>query len=229
MTCGIYKLTFPDGTIYIGQSFQIEIRLRQHKKKAKKCFANQNIIYTNILSQYFQKYNWYNIIVNVIEECDKIYLNSKEVYYIDLYDSFNKGANSTSGGCGVKCKTNNTGKYGGPQSQPFYIDNIRYVSILDASTKLQIPPKTIHNRLNSNNIKYASYIYEDKNLIPERKKPRYNILKNNTPILIDNIEYISLTSASNVLNIPISTINYRINSKNKKFDNYKYINKEVIV
>jgi|SRR5579859_705976 len=44
----------------------------------------------------------------------------------------------------------------------------------------------------------------------------------NKPIMIDNIYYSSVGVASKILNIPATTIRWRILSKNKKFDNYKY-------
>lgn len=44
----------------------------------------------------------------------------------------------------------------------------------------------------------------------------------NTPVIINEIEYSSLGKASNQLNIPITTIRWRILSKNKKYKEYKY-------
>ena len=41
-------------------------------------------------------------------------------------------------------------------------------------------------------------------------------------ILIDNINYVSMTDASKKLSIPLPTILWRLNSKNPKFNNYKY-------
>lgn len=41
-------------------------------------------------------------------------------------------------------------------------------------------------------------------------------------VIIDNIKYKSISEASKKLNIPSSTIYYRINSKNVKFDKYSY-------
>jgi hypothetical protein len=40
--------------------------------------------------------------------------------------------------------------------------------------------------------------------------------------VIDNVEYRSAGEASKLLNIPTVTIRWRVISKNKKFDNYKY-------
>jgi hypothetical protein len=40
--------------------------------------------------------------------------------------------------------------------------------------------------------------------------------------MIDEVEYRSAGEASKILNIPMVTIRWRVKSKNKKFDNYKY-------
>ena len=45
---------------------------------------------------------------------------------------------------------------------------------------------------------------------------------NATQLVIDNVYYNSLTDASRELEIPVPTILWRLKSKNKKFDNYKY-------
>jgi hypothetical protein len=44
----------------------------------------------------------------------------------------------------------------------------------------------------------------------------------NIPIIIDGVEYRSAGEASKILKIPMVTIRWRVISKNKKFDNYKY-------
>ena len=60
--------------------------------------------------------------------------------------------------------------------------------------------------------------------IKEKGKGRLppNIIK----ILIDGNIYISMTEASRQLNIPTPTILWRLNSKNPKFNNYKYVDVE---
>jgi group I intron endonuclease len=60
--------------------------------------------------------------------------------------------------------------------------------------------------------------------IKEKSKGRLppNIIK----ILIDEKIYISITEASRQLNIPTPTILWRLNSKNPKFNNYKYVDIE---
>ena len=54
-----------------------------------------------------------------------------------------------------------------------------------------------------------------------------NISSNAIENSIDGNIYISMREASRQLNIPIPTILWRLNSKNPKFDVYKYTNKEI--
>jgi group I intron endonuclease len=55
-----------------------------------------------------------------------------------------------------------------------------------------------------------------------REKNIGNIPHNNKEITIDEVFYISITEASRQLIIPVPTILWRLNSKNPKFDSYKY-------
>jgi group I intron endonuclease len=56
-----------------------------------------------------------------------------------------------------------------------------------------------------------------------REKNKGVLPPNTIKILIDGNIYISITEASRQLNIPVTTILWRLNSKNPKFDNYKYV------
>lgn len=229
MTIGIYKLTFPNKKIYIGQSTNIENRFGGHRRDGMRCF-NKNKKIKNItkLRGAYKKYQWNEVSYEIIDTCLLEELNDKEIYYVALYDSFKNGLNCTTGGNQnfkrsketlIKLRLINLGKYGGVQAMPFYIDENRYVSILDASVKLHIPHKTIHNRLNSKNEKYSSYKYEDISRIPIRKKINNKGIK----IKINNIIYNSASEASMQLNIAISTILRRAKSKSKKFYNYEIV------
>jgi len=61
---------------------------------------------------------------------------------------------------------------------------------------------------------------ETKQKIREANKGR--LPPNTTQLVIDNVHYNSLADASRELDIPVPTILWRLKSKNKKFDNYKY-------
>lgn len=79
--------------IYVGQTIQsLKERIRQHYKFAKE---NHNYKFSNALNKY-TKDDWeWSILENDIPIG---LLNTREIYYIDFYDSFNNGYNSTPGG-----------------------------------------------------------------------------------------------------------------------------------
>jgi len=91
--CGIYKITSPTGKIYIGQSVDIINRFRQYKLGHSK----QQVKLFNSL----KKYGVENHKFEIVEECDRKYLNEKEIFYISKFNSFNSqnGLNLRSGGC----------------------------------------------------------------------------------------------------------------------------------
>lgn len=88
---GIYKIeNLLTHQCYIGQSKFIERRWNDHKNR-----------YKNGNSQFYlalQKYGIENFSWEVIEECSQDELDEKEIYWIEYYDSFRNGYNSTPGG-----------------------------------------------------------------------------------------------------------------------------------
>jgi group I intron endonuclease len=123
--------------------------------------------------------------------------------------------------------------------KPFKIDEKIYILLTDAEKDLNINYLTIRYRLLSDNLNFNNYKYiTDKNEIELIKADYILKLKNDNendknennkiikqkrtgkPIIIDNIKYDSSEEASKKLNIPKSTINWRLNSTN--FNNYKY-------
>jgi group I intron endonuclease len=82
---GIYKITSPSNKVYIGQSINIERRLRYYKRIACK---EQVKIYNSLL-----KYGVDAHIFEVLELCDTKELNNRERHYQDLYDSVVNGLN----------------------------------------------------------------------------------------------------------------------------------------
>lgn len=91
---GIYKITSPSGSIYIGQSIDIKKRWSDYKyiRKSK----SQTRLHNS-----FKKYGIEKHTFEVIKECSIDCLNNLEKYYINSYSTFNTkhGLNLTSGGC----------------------------------------------------------------------------------------------------------------------------------
>ena len=87
----IYRLTSPNGKIYIGQTINFEQRCRKYKYKA---FKGQIKLWNSC-----EKYNWNPIeTIEIIEICKKDELDIREKYWIEKYDSYNNGLNSDLGG-----------------------------------------------------------------------------------------------------------------------------------
>lgn len=76
--CGIYKITSPTGKVYIGESSNINKRLKNYE--VHNCKA-QIKLYNS-----FEKYGWKNHIFEIIEECEFDELRCKERYWQDFYD-----------------------------------------------------------------------------------------------------------------------------------------------
>lgn len=87
---GIYCFTNKiNNKKYIGQSINIEERYKAHKYNYSK---NNTCFYKAI-----NEYGWDNFSFKVLEQCLIKELNDKEKYWIQYFDSFNNGYNSTSG------------------------------------------------------------------------------------------------------------------------------------
>lgn len=88
----IYKITNKvNGKSYIGQTrYSVEFRWRQHIHK------KDNVYFHNAL----KKYGIENFTIETLEECDYKDLDSREIFYIAKYDTFNSGYNLTIGGSG---------------------------------------------------------------------------------------------------------------------------------
>lgn len=88
-TLGIYKITSPSGKIYIGQSSNIDQRIKDYKKTIH-C-KGQVRLYNSLI-----KYGFDNHVFEVIEYCDFDSLDIRERYWQEYYDVL--GAN------GMNCK-----------------------------------------------------------------------------------------------------------------------------
>ena len=92
---GIYKITCNEtGKCYIGQSIDIENRWMQHICATK--YETDNNKFYNAM----RKYGYENFTYEIIEECSNSQeeLDNRERYWIEQYNSYYDGYNSTKGG-----------------------------------------------------------------------------------------------------------------------------------
>lgn len=80
------------GKKYIGQTVKRNINLRVNEH-----FADC-VKYNHKFANALKKYGREGFIWGIIEECDVSDLNDREIYWIEQYDTFNSGYNTTSGG-----------------------------------------------------------------------------------------------------------------------------------
>jgi group I intron endonuclease len=92
----IYKLTSPNGKCYIGQTWDFEKRIKYYKSYS----CTNQIKLLNALKKYkFEKFST-EIMEEGIEKQEE--MDTKEKYFIKLFDSIENGYNLTEGGKGGK-------------------------------------------------------------------------------------------------------------------------------
>ena len=93
----IYMRTSPSGKSYIGQTTKTEEeRWKEHCYEAE----SRKINYNSKLNKAIRKYGGNTFSVTILEECNDKDLNNREQYWIDYYDTYINGYNSTLGGEG---------------------------------------------------------------------------------------------------------------------------------
>jgi len=84
---GIYKITSPNNKIYIGQSKDIYSRWNAYKyfQRDYDCYKKRNK--NSLIFKSFKKYGYLNHRFEILEECNDLDLNKKEIFYIEKYNS----------------------------------------------------------------------------------------------------------------------------------------------
>jgi len=91
MTCGIYVIKNRiTGKMYVGQSIHIEKRIKEHQ--------HQRDINTSYIENSIAKHGWENFTWQILHECDKKDLDTEEMKFIALYNTYHNGYNLTRGG-----------------------------------------------------------------------------------------------------------------------------------
>jgi group I intron endonuclease len=240
---GIYKIkNLVNDKCYYGSSKNIEKRWVIHKNHLK------NGKHHNIhLQRSWDKYGENNFVFEVVEECDETILLELEQKYLDLNPEFNIGVKSSGGDnltknpnkeeivskmtqsvrkrYGLMSEDERKEKHSRPMDKnPNWKGGASFKYCECGLKILPINNSCINCRDKSgdkNPFFGKQHTEETKQKLSEIRKGTYNG-DQNIPIIIDNVEYRSAGEASKILNIPMVTIRWRIKSKNKKFENYKY-------
>lgn len=99
---GIYKITNPEGKIYIGYSVDLQRRETQ--------YSINNLSTQILLKESIFNYGWENHIFDIIEYCSFDKLKIQEKYWIGFYKSYQSGLNMNKGGGGPIKHSNETKK-----------------------------------------------------------------------------------------------------------------------
>lgn len=93
----IYSITNKiNGKKYIGQTNNYKKRWWEHKNSFNKEHRKD---YSSRKNAAFRKYGVENFLFEVLEEVEDSKMDERELYYIEFFDSFNNGYNSTPGPC----------------------------------------------------------------------------------------------------------------------------------
>lgn len=240
---GIYRIkNLVNDKCYYGSSKNIKKRWMTHKNH-----LNGGKHHNVPLQRAWNKYGEDNFSFEVVEECDETILLEKEQYYLDLNPDYNIGLKS-SGGDNL---TNNPNKdkiikkmtesvrkrynlmtdeekkekHSRPmEKNPNWKGGVSF-KYCECGVKIKPINETCINCRDKSGINNPffgkKHSEETKKKLSEIRKDTYNGDQNKI-IIIDGVEYRSASVASKILNIPMTTIRWRVRSKNAKFDNYKY-------
>lgn len=163
----IYKLTAPNGKVYIGQTNDFNRRILEHIRK-----SDCKKLYGAIKKYGFDSFTQEILVENMEtqEELDQL-----EIQYIQEYDSIENGYNIAIGGCSVKREDGHhikygTGKYGEIYGTSEY-GKIQYATHKEQYSKRSAEYyKTHKDELTERNKRYREIHKEE---IKERKREYY--------------------------------------------------------
>lgn len=101
----IYKLTFPDNKIYIGQTIDLKNRIKRHIRESK---DKRKVSYYTSLGKHLKLHNDQFELTILHKDIPWEQLNDLETQEIKNYDSYNNGLNDTEGGqtgLSTRCNT----------------------------------------------------------------------------------------------------------------------------
>jgi group I intron endonuclease len=240
---GIYRIkNLKNKKCYYGSSKNIEKRWRTHLNNLK-----NGKHHNDHLQRSWDKYGEDNFVFELVEECNETILLELEQKYLDLNPEFNIGIKS-SGGDNLTKNPNKEDivrritqsvrkryelmsederkeKHSQPMDKNPNWKGGTSFKYCECGVKISPTNNSCINCRdksgNKNPFFGKQHTEETKKRLSEKRKGTYNG-EQNIPIIIDNVEYRSAGEASKILNIPMVTIRWRVKSKNKKFDNYKY-------
>jgi len=234
---GIYKITNKlNGKSYIGQSKNVNSRIKAHCRKSRVLVINKAI----------QKYGVDNFEFEVVLYCDIDSLDYYEKRLISHYNTISpNGYNIDVGGKdrriaeSTKKKLSNSmkGRYVG-ENNPFYgkthnEQSIKLISIANKGKTISDEHRKIISESSSKRRGVDSYWYgkeppfkgrshseNSRKLIGDAERGELN--HGSVPVLINGVRYSCQEEAARSMGVSRNTIKYRILSNSQKFSGYSY-------
>ena len=223
---GIYKITNPNGKVYIGQSVNIEKRWNRYKNLIPKDCIGQPLIYRSLI-----KYGVKNHIFEIIELCNKEELNKLESYYIVLYNSFNSkcGLNLTSGGSNYLFSDISRRKMSIAQKNKIVSKETRLKMSISQKgkkhTNLTLKKMSdAHKNISKDTRLKMSISQKNRPILSDDTKLKLSFSKRKTIINTENgILYNGIKEAANSLNISVSNLSKKLVGINNNNTPMKYV------
>lgn len=208
--CGIYKITNPNGHIYIGQSINVLGRISRHKCSKK----GQNRIERSI-----QKYGNKNHTFEIIEICEENILDEREIFWIKHFDTWNTdhGMNLKEGGKNGKGRASDETKAKLRETHlGWKHSDVTKKIISENSKKYRHTPESLKKIIDFNLGSKRSE--ESKKKMSESATKRLLTNHPSSKLIFDletGIYYSSLKEASKAINKSIYILKILLNNKNK--------------
>jgi group I intron endonuclease len=243
---GIYRIkNLVNEKCYYGSSKNIEKRWKMHLNQLK----NKKHI-NSILQRSWNKYGEDNFSFEIVKECELENLFEVEQKYIDNFGDYNIGLKAGGGDNLTKNPNRDEIIEKIKKNSKLWRDSLsdeerkeRFSKPLDKNPNWKggrsfvycecgkrigyghIHCNQCRPRSDKNNSFFGkTHSEETRKMLRERMLG--NIPTNRKEIIINNIEYISYNDASDKLGIPVTTIRWRVLSKNPKYKNYQFKNEE---
>jgi group I intron endonuclease len=215
--CGIYKITSPTGRIYIGQSKDIERRLKNYTIMAKSV-QGQVRLHRSLL-----KHGWSKHSFEVIENCNFEDLNCRERHWQDFYD--------VTGKMGLNCMLVTCETIKGQMPKTIYeainkkvVDTstgIEYNSISHAAKELNLNRRTLSKHLSGQIANITSVVFK-KDYIegqierePDKSRKGRKVINTETNTIYNSVNEASRTIPCTGENLTRKLLNQKIKSCQK--------------
>ncbi len=213
---GIYKITSPTNKIYIGQSINVEKRLKQYLSNLPK---RQTLLFRSFL-----KYGANNHKFEIVTKCLESELNNLERYYQDYYNCLSNGLN-----CRLTTANDKSGKLSSVTKNKISIAHKGKIKSLEHKEKIRIKnigrvPHNKGKKTPEHIIKKLSMSHIG-NRISEETKVKMSLNSKSAKVVLDlnsGVFYNSAKEVSNLYGIKHNTLICKLIGKNKNNTRFIY-------